>query len=296
MNENQLTELIFSELEGEISDKDKEELHRFLDQNPQAKKLYRHFAETVEHLKSVPQIEPAPELKRKVMNSIDPVKYKKHGMGKDYNMSETRWIGRPMVKIAYAFAIGIFAGVILSTSFFFNYSKYFDVDSGKVAGTIGGINSAEMSPVEIVPIQISGTTGQIVLKSNGQQYDLELDLRIQVTGRTHRDGLLAVGVGRTHRDLPLCQFYRGSQHRRPGSILHLEREPTDLGRRLRAELAGLVEKHLADSPAGRQPDQRGEEDGLEPHLQSLLWYKPGKARFPDNVIAMSVYSQASRRA
>ena len=179
MDENRLTELIFSDLEGEISDQDKEDLHRFMDENPEAKNLYRQFSEITEHIHGLPQIEPGPEMRKIVMNSIDPDKYKKQSAGKDYKMFKSGWSGRPMVKIAYAFAIGIFAGAILSTAFFFNYSKYFQVDSTNVSGTIGSIESVEMKPVETVPIQIYEAMGQVILKSNGQQCELELDLQVR---------------------------------------------------------------------------------------------------------------------
>ncbi|MBN1154298.1 hypothetical protein JXB12_05185 [candidate division KSB1 bacterium] len=173
--------LIHQEIDGVISKSDREKLHNYLDINTEAQNFYHELCRTSELLTKIPKLEPSPNIKKYILNSIDANHYqlsRKPGIVKSL---APNLFTRRSVKLAYAFSLGILIGIFVHSIFLENLQIKDGIHGPDVSGTIGinGIRTFER--IKLIPITGSEVNGAISVKRNEHLFMIEVDIRTQYT-------------------------------------------------------------------------------------------------------------------
>ena len=177
MSKNRYIELINKEVDGLISVPEKQELDRYLDNDPSARTAYDETLRASEMLKQIPDINPSPNLKKYILNSIDPLKYESSDTTVPKKSLINRLFDNLNPKVAYAFTAGVIIGLIIYSVFLTNIVQNHTPDNSKFFGTIGVPNNVKVQKLEQVPVDIEGVTGIIGF----YKYENELWLEIKIS-------------------------------------------------------------------------------------------------------------------
>jgi hypothetical protein len=178
--------LIHQEIDGEISEKDRIKLLKYLDGNPEAKSLYQNLEKTSDLLGTVPEIEPSPNLKKHILNSID---FRTTASEKPFS-SSLAWrfktfLTRPYPRLAYVLALGIIIGFLLTSIFLGNFIRQTKIDISDLYGTIGLKDLENFSTVRTAPVDVSGIQGSVEVKEYRNVVAVKVSLKAQSLFDTH---------------------------------------------------------------------------------------------------------------
>ena len=160
-------ELINKEIDHIITPAEKTKLHNYLSDNKTAKEYYDALIMTNNYVDSLPDQEPSENLKKQIINSIDFSRYS----AKPQKQHFWNLLFRPKFRLAYAFAIGLFLGIIFYAILVDNSNT---ININDVYGTIG-INK-EAATVDELPLKFSDIAGKIDVKSVDKNFWFNLEL------------------------------------------------------------------------------------------------------------------------
>ena len=159
MIEQKYLELINREIDGETSQKEHEKLQEYLSENPEANDLYDDLRSLARSLSQVEEVEPSPNLKKRVLNSLP---FKKRVANEKWGflklLSGKPVVARRQVFIAYAFLAGLVLGIAIYSLIQGGSNDY---DVSQLYGSIISPYSTERlekgESAEINLDQVSGT-------------------------------------------------------------------------------------------------------------------------------------------
>jgi len=156
MIDSKTEDLINRDIDGALSPQEANRLEEHLSSDPEAQNYYDEIKNLSQMLEQVEEIEPGPNLKKNILNSIPVQKYQN-----EENTERTplfsAWNSRPSYRLTLAFAFGLIVG-------FFTYSFLKDLPPNNNSNLIGTIlltgSDAKFKPAdeaEITLPEISGT-------------------------------------------------------------------------------------------------------------------------------------------
>jgi hypothetical protein len=172
-------ELMNKEIDGVITKTEQEKLHSYLSVNPEAQNFYDDLRQTSELLSEVPKVEPSPNIKKYVMNSIDWNRYAKAKRPFRFKSFVPSLLTKPIPKLTYAFALGILVGILVYSAVFENIITKRGMNITDLNGTIGVDEKAGFKTIQTIPIALSDINGTIAIKQMKNIVIIEADLSAQ---------------------------------------------------------------------------------------------------------------------
>jgi hypothetical protein len=164
-------ELINRDLDDLLTIEEKKKLHHYLEDHPEARTYYNQIKRTSEILGEVQPVEPPPSLKKRIINAIDYNRYRPESTIKH---TFKNWLTSPRLRLAYAFALGIFVGFLIYTAI---SPRQTVLDLEDLYGTIGAEEQMGFQTIENIPMdteQASGTI-EILKRENIISCQIEFD-------------------------------------------------------------------------------------------------------------------------
>jgi hypothetical protein len=157
-------ELMHKEIDEVISPEEHEKLFHYLETVNEANNFYQDLVKTSNLLKEIPAVEPPKNLKTDILDSINWNRYKQRKKKFSLNLLFTDWMLRPQLKLAYAFAIGLIAGVIVYSLFITSVKMNNQVNTDDLYGTIGIKNPENLKELQKIPLDLDELQGDIYLR------------------------------------------------------------------------------------------------------------------------------------
>lgn len=161
MTKKKYIELINKEVDGLISEIEKHQLHGYLEKDLQAKNLYQETIKTSKLLKQVTEVAPSPNLKKRILNSIELKSYAPEYTKKSVRSSISEWFTNLNPRSVYAFTAGVIIGLIIYSVFLTNMVQEQSMNNSNFYGTIGIPENANIRKLDQVPVEFPGLTGTI---------------------------------------------------------------------------------------------------------------------------------------
>jgi hypothetical protein len=161
MTEKQYIELINKEVDGLLSEKEKDQLQNYLEKDPKAKSLYQEINKTSDMRKFVDDIDPSTNLKKGILNTIDINRYASEHRTNFLRLTISDWYTRLNPKLVYAFAAGVIIGLIMYSVFLTEAIQDQPLDNIKFYGTIGIPENANISQLDQVTLDFPEVTGTV---------------------------------------------------------------------------------------------------------------------------------------
>jgi hypothetical protein len=180
MIKSKYLELIHKEIDGEISQENKEKLFAYLSQNEEARTVYDELFYTANLLKNVPVVDSPPDLSRDIMNSITLNRYSNEMKAKFDFAAMINWFIKPTPKPAYAFALGLIFGLLVYAIVIMMVFKEQPVDLADLYGTISTIDKNEVENISTHAVDLPEAYGSINLRRI--KNTLLFEINMQPTG------------------------------------------------------------------------------------------------------------------
>ncbi len=170
-------ELIHKEIDGIITPAERKVLQEALKKDPDLQRLQTELKQTSDLLGTVPQVDPPPHLKERILGSIP---FKRPMIESQVPSWMTRFWGSfsgTGLRPAYILITGIMAGIILTTLYFLTVTVPTDIPGSGVYGTIG-LNDKTYTAREVLPVNVTGIQGQIAMNMNQDLVWVEIQLEL----------------------------------------------------------------------------------------------------------------------
>lgn len=176
MIEKKYAELIQKEIDGVITDAEAQSLKAYLARNKEARLLREELQKTVEKLKSVPQIDPPPYLKKHILNSIGIARPETAAGVRLLDRLAKAFSHRLAPRYAIAFSSGFCVGMILLFLVLQSYEPVSDMSqfSGALL-TVGDARSWKV--IDSLSVETEGARGVVRSLDAGGHLFVEVDLR-----------------------------------------------------------------------------------------------------------------------
>ena len=174
--------LINKALDGELSVKDERQLSAYFEQNPEARNLYHDIKQTSELLNEVPEVDHPHGLKTRILNSIDYSRYTKKAKSSVIKSLFPEWFFAPRAKLAYAFVLGLFFGLIAIAPYLINLAQEHEIDTSHVSGTLKTPENIDFEIIHSIPIERSEISGKINIKKF--QFSIMIEFDLDATAET----------------------------------------------------------------------------------------------------------------
>ena len=176
MKADKYIELMNKEISGEITAGERDDLHRYLREKPDARKLYRELRKTSDLLAGAGDIEPPAHLKHRIMNSVDFSRYRRKETRPvlEFARRVRRLSIRP--RFAYAFATGVVVGLILYSVFLTGALERHSPDLRDLYATIGVTRDVSFRTIERVPLDLPEAEGSVALMRSADLLIFEVSL------------------------------------------------------------------------------------------------------------------------
>jgi hypothetical protein len=177
MKHDRYIELVNREISGEITPQEAAELRRYLEEDPEARKMRRELHKTSELLGGVEDVEPPAYLKHHIMNSVDFSRYRSRKRRPVIELlGRARRLGlRP--RLAYAFVAGVAVGLVLFSVFLPGSLENRYPDLSDLYATIGMTKSVGFSPTEHLNLDLPEAKGRVDLMRSADLLILEFSVR-----------------------------------------------------------------------------------------------------------------------
>lgn len=198
MIEPKYIELINKEVDGLNSSRDSVILAEYLKKSSEAQNLYENLVKLSETLDQTEKIDPSPNLKKTILNSINMGKY-----SSDQNKSWSKSIlshSNVRIKYAFMFAAGMILGII-------GYSIISDtlpkIDTSNLNGTFMIDNNSEtLKTIDRFEFDSSGINCLFNIKSGEKQFLAEVDLKsdrlIRIKMEYDRENIIFQNIQKTN--------------------------------------------------------------------------------------------------
>ena len=164
MVEEKYIELINHEIDGVTSAEESASLKEYLAQNREAQKLFDDLNGLSEMLSQVGDVEPSPNLKKNILNTIPRHKYSTKANKQTLPVSFNSLKEKFNFKYAFSFSFGLAFGVILFALFGGDMMQT-SMDSSDLTGTMLLSGPPEkLEPFETITINLAEFQGTIELK------------------------------------------------------------------------------------------------------------------------------------
>lgn len=137
MISDKILELIHKEIDGDITSAEKDKIHVYLKDNPEAEEQYKQLLMTVNAVEKLENIDPGVELKDHIMNSIEWNDSYSSQKPYDRKLFLPGIIANPRVRQAITFSLGFVFCFLLITVLFKDPFKIQSSDPQLLMGTIG---------------------------------------------------------------------------------------------------------------------------------------------------------------
>lgn len=187
MIDRKFIELMNKEIDGVITEGDQKKLQSYLSAHPDAQKFYAELRQTSDLLHNMPKLEPPPNIKKYVMNTIDGNRYAKAKKPSKLKSLVSSLVVKPTPKLAYAFALGILVGILVYSALLENLISRRGMDVTDFYGTIGINDQAGFKTIQTIPIALPEIDGTITIKRHQNTVVIETDLNSQQATEVHFD-------------------------------------------------------------------------------------------------------------
>ena len=191
MIDGKTEDLINRDIDGVLSPKETNRLSEYLSTDPEAQNYYNELVNLSQMLEQVEEVDPGPNLKKNILNSIPVPKYQSEE-NRERTPFFSAWNSRPSYRLTLAFAFGLIIG-------FFTYSFVTDLspnnNNSNLIGTIllNGTD-AKFKPAdqaEITLPEINGTVStqyaeNVVLFRVDLTTDSEIEVVVEFDGNDLR--------------------------------------------------------------------------------------------------------------
>lgn len=162
--EQNYTDLMNADIDGEISDAGKSELMAYLAESAEGRELYEQLSSLCDSLNSGELVSPPPHMRHVIMNSVKPTRPKQDSL--------QMLLAMPTLRYAMMFAVGVFLTLSLVKSGQMSDSAFDDVTG--LVGTISEPIGADLaSSITVDNVEIAG---KVSLRSTGSMLILDFDL------------------------------------------------------------------------------------------------------------------------
>ncbi len=165
--DQEYTDLINADIDGEISSGDKAKLEAFLSQSAEGRALHEQLSSLCSSLDAVEAQEPPPHLRHVIMSSLKPPA----AQSKESNFLQNL-LAAPALRYAATFAAGVFLTLSLINSGQISNQAFDDV-TGLVGSVANPIDAELISSVSVDEQLVAGT---VSLRSAGSMLILDFDL------------------------------------------------------------------------------------------------------------------------
>jgi len=152
-------ELINKEIDGIISPEEQEQLQAYLQENPEAQKLYRELIRTAGMLNQIEEIEPSIHLKKRIMNAVG---FHKHTPPQHKVIPGIKWFTKPGYILA--FVSGVFIGLLVYALLPDTITQKSATDNTGMSGAIGIHGKNEIGESKKVSVMLPEIKGTLSLK------------------------------------------------------------------------------------------------------------------------------------
>lgn len=160
MNEEELLDLIEKDLAGNLSHDERARLRAHLEADPDARSLHRHMVETGEVLGRVEDVDVPEGLKQRIMDAIDARRYPEAGRMRQRPPLWRRIFG-PRLRLAYAFAVGVLAGIIVYSQMFDGVRTPGPSDVQYLYGIMAEHDTGDLREAGVAAVDLPGVSGEI---------------------------------------------------------------------------------------------------------------------------------------
>ena len=168
MIDNKYIELMNKEIDNVITSDEKIKLHDYISSNEAAKEYFNELLLTNKYMSELSDGNPPENLKKRILNSIDFSKYSP----KIKSKFSWGYIFNPKLKLAYTFAVGLIAGLIIY-GVISNYTNNMNVED--TYGTIG-LENKNSAVLEKLPLNNDNISGKIEITNQDNKFWLNVDL------------------------------------------------------------------------------------------------------------------------
>ena len=179
MIDKKYMDLINKEIDGVTTETEQERLYSYLSANSEAQKFHDELRQTSELLSQIPRVEPSPNIKKYVMNSIDLNRYSKATKPGKLKSLVSNLLVKPSPKFAYVFALGILVGILVYSALLENVISKRGLNVTDFYGTIGVDEQADFKTIRNMPIALPEINGTIAVKRHKNIVVIETDLHTQ---------------------------------------------------------------------------------------------------------------------
>lgn len=169
MMDKKYIELIEKEIEGTITSEEKAVLRKWMEKESEAKEIYEEQIQVSKLLSQISTIEPPPDLKKRIVNSVhlkgDAVKIRKPVLRPS--------ISKYTPRLAMAFGAGVLVGILLHIVFF---TDPYRMSSRDLTGTIGLHERGYFKTVAEMPIKGSDVKGVMIITQYRDHLGCEVNL------------------------------------------------------------------------------------------------------------------------
>ena len=193
MIDKKYIQLIHKKIDGEIGPEERSNLQDYLSQNAEARAVFKELMDATELMNRMPPVEPPREMIHRIMQSIDPSRYRVK-VKTGFRFSQvTSWFLAPNRKPAYAFAMGLIIGFVLYAALIVVFFKGQSINLTDVYGTISNVDKKTIETVNTTPLNTPQLKGQIDLKRLEEliwfEISLQSDNRYDLTLTFNEDDL-----------------------------------------------------------------------------------------------------------
>ena len=174
MKDKNIIELINKDIDKTNSPDEKEKLNQYLEENSDANVLYTELLKTEHMLDKMEDKIPSPNLKERILNTIDYNLYSNKKMNSKITGYLSSIFSGPRTKYAVSFSLGMIAGLIILTFVFYNSTFHDELESYNTSGTIGLHKSGIIQTIDILSEDISGRV-DVSKVNNFYGFDIKLN-------------------------------------------------------------------------------------------------------------------------
>ncbi len=173
MIEAEYAELIQRELDGELSETETARLQRYLSEHREARELRAELQKVCAMLERVPAVEPAPNLKKAILNRLPGAG--SASVAKPSLRRKSGWLsGGFRFGWAVAFAGGVVIGLLLAG---LNLGQLVQTDRGDLSGAmVTPVPPPAFEDVDAVEVALDGQRGRLELQQAGRLAELHVQL------------------------------------------------------------------------------------------------------------------------
>ena len=174
--DNTYLQLIHKEVDGIIEPNEQAKLYEYLNENPEAQILLQDLKQTANLLDSVEAVEPPQHLRHQIIQQVRVINKYKSGKTTTVVSWITGFFAVPGPKLAYAFALGIVAGIFIYALLFTGIANKNPLNNGDLTGTIGLDNSEALVELKNIPVDLTDINGNIRVKTLNDKILIDLNL------------------------------------------------------------------------------------------------------------------------